>query len=160
MYKTKNDLPETTRVKICELLNARLADSIDLMMQAKQAHWNVKGMNFIALHELFDSIVDHTTENVDTIAERITQLGGIAEGTIRAATKRTTLPDYSLTISDGRDHVDTLSTAIATLGKSVRHAIDLSDELKDKDTADLFTGVSRSLDKDLWFLEAHLHGSK
>lgn len=158
MYKTKNDLPEANRIQLCELLNRRLADGIDLMMQAKQAHWNAKGMNFIALHELFDSVSEHAEENVDTIAERITQLGGTAEGTIRVTTKRSSLPEYSLTLSEGRDHVDALSTSMATFGKSVRQAIDLSDELKDKDTADLFTGVSRSIDKDLWFLEAHLQG--
>jgi starvation-inducible DNA-binding protein len=156
MFKTKNDIPQETRVKIVELLNERLADMLDLQSQTKQAHWNVKGSHFYSLHLLFDSVYENTVENVDTIAERIMQLGGVAEGTIKAVAKRTTLPEYSITISDGEKHIAALSTALAHCGKNIRHSIDMADELKDKDTADIFTGVSKSLDKDLWFVESNL----
>jgi starvation-inducible DNA-binding protein len=156
MNKTKNDLPQETRVKIIELCQVRLADSIDVMMQAKQAHWNVKGPSFIALHELFDKVSEESEEWVDSIAERIVQLGGIAEGTVYASSKRTTLKQYPLSITSGADHVDHLSTALAHYGKEIRHAIDLAAEFRDADTADLFTEISRSNDKFLWFVESHL----
>ncbi|MFZ0890379.1 MAG: DNA starvation/stationary phase protection protein Dps [Candidatus Binataceae bacterium] len=156
MYKTKNDLPEKTRHEVVAILNARLADSIDLMHQAKQAHWNVKGGAFIALHKLFDEIVDAAGGYMDLIAERAVQLGGVAEGTVRIAAKCSTLKEYPLDISAERDHVEALSSALATFGNSVRHAIDQADRLGDKDTADLFTEISRGVDKYLWFVEAHL----
>jgi starvation-inducible DNA-binding protein len=160
MYKTKNDLPESVRKPVIELLNARLADSIDIVLQSKQAHWNVKGPNFIALHELFDKISEEAEEYVDTIAERVTTLGGIAEGTVQAVSKRTQLKEYPTSAASGLAHVDALSSALAQFGKSVRSAIDQADEHHDKDTADLFTGISRSVDKYVWFLEAHLQGDR
>jgi starvation-inducible DNA-binding protein len=155
MYKTKNEIPEKTREQTVELLNARLADSVDLMHQAKQAHWNVKGPSFIALHKLFDEIVDVAEDYMDLVAERIVQLGGIAHGTIQSSTKATSLKEYPPSISAERDHVDALSSALASYGKNVRHAIDQSDELGDKDTADIFTEISRGVDKYLWFVEAN-----
>jgi starvation-inducible DNA-binding protein len=156
MYPTKNDLSEQMRSQLVELLNARLADGIDLMLQAKQAHWNVKGPNFYPLHELFDKLEEDTREYVDLIAERAAQLGGIVEGTIRLAAKRSSLDEYPLQIIEGRDHLDALSTAIAKLGKAVRQAISQSDELGDAGTTDIFTEASRGLDKLLWFVESHL----
>lgn len=156
MFKTKNDLPETTRVKVVELLNARLADCIDLQTQIKHAHWNVKGPNFIALHELFDKINEEVEDYVDDVAERAVQLGGVAEGTARLAAQRTTLPEYPAKTADGRSHVDALSTVLAAFGKSARQAITAANDLGDLDTADLFTEVSRGIDKWLWFVEAHL----
>jgi starvation-inducible DNA-binding protein len=160
MNPTKNDIPAKTRTAVADLLNERLADLIDLQLQTKQAHWNVKGPTFIALHELFDSIAEELEDHVDDVAERITALGGIAEGTVGAVGKRTTLAAYPLKITAGRDHVDALSTAIALTGKNVRAAIDQCNELGDADAADLFTGISRDLDKKLWFVEAHLQGDK
>ena len=156
MHKTKNDVAEKVRGSLVETLNTRLADSVDLMHQAKQAHWNVKGPSFIALHKLFDEIVDAAEEYMDLVAERIVQLGGTAEGTVQVAAKRSTLKEYSLSISAERDHVEALSSALAAYGKSVREAIDQSDKLGDKDTADIFTEISRGVDKYLWFVEAHL----
>ena len=156
MNPTKNDLPLKKRTAIVQLLNEHLAELISLQLQTKQAHWNVKGPSFIALHELFDSVAGEVTDFVDTVAERITALGGIAEGTVGVVAQRSKLPAYSLKITSGRDHVDALSTAIATVGKGIRAAIDRADELGDADTADLFTGISRDLDKQLWFVEAHL----
>lgn len=155
MFKTKNDLPKQKRTKLIALLNARLADCIDLQTQTKQAHWNVKGPSFIALHELFDKVNADVEDYVDEIAERAVQLGGVAEGTARIAAKRSSLPEYPADLSNGRDHVEALSTVIAEFGKLVRKAIDESDELTDADTADLFTGISRGIDKWLWFIEAH-----
>jgi starvation-inducible DNA-binding protein len=160
MFKTKNDLPENVRVKVIELLNARLADCKDLQTQTKQAHWNVKGPNFIGLHELFDKINEEIDEYVDEIAERAVQLGGVAEGTARAVAKRSTLPEYPLNIADGRAHVDALSSVLAAFGKVARKAIDESNDFGDLDTADLFTEVSRGIDKWLWFVEAHLQAER
>jgi starvation-inducible DNA-binding protein len=155
MHKTKIDISKANREKLVEILNARLSDAIDLKQQAKQAHWNVKGMNFIALHELFDQVATAVEAHVDVIAERVTTLGGTALGTIRVASAKSTLSEYPLEITDGSSHVDALSSALAEFGKAVRTNIDDTTALEDADTADLFTGVSRDIDKWLWFVEAH-----
>jgi starvation-inducible DNA-binding protein len=154
MNKTKNDLSEKIRHACIELLNARLADAIDLQSQTKQAHWNVKGPNFIGLHELFDKINEAVEDYVDDLAERAVQLGGVAEGTVRMSAKRSSLAEYPTGV-DGRSHVDALSSALAAFGKSARHAITEANDLGDLDTADLFTEISRGIDKWLWFVEAH-----
>jgi starvation-inducible DNA-binding protein len=156
LHKTKNDLSKQTRDKVIDLLNARLADASDLKSQAKQAHWNVKGIHFFQLHELFDQVATAAEAHTDLIAERVTALGGTAMGTIRMAAKNSTLSEYPLEITDGTAHVDALSTALADFGKQVRKNIDQADELGDADTADLFTEISREIDKLLWFVEAHI----
>jgi len=152
---TRNSLPEKVRIEMAALLQERLADSIDLMMQAKQAHWNVKGHNFIALHELFDRVYNDAGTYVDVIAERIVQLGGIACGTIRVAAKESSLPEYPLDITSSTKHVAGLAHAIAFYGELIRKAIELCTTLKDADSADIFTQVSRGADMNLWFVEAH-----
>ena len=156
MYPTKNDLPEGTRRQVIDLCNARLADAIDLQTQTKQAHWNVKGPDFIALHKLFDEVNDDVEEYVDLLAERAVQLGGVADGTARSVAKRSTLPEYPLKGGTGRQHVEALSTALASFGKAVRTAIAESDRLDDADTNDIFVEISRGVDKWLWMVEAHL----
>ena len=156
LHTTKNDLGKDIREKLVMLLNQRLADAADLKSQAKQAHWNVKGMNFIALHELFDRVSSELDTHVDDIAERITSLGGTAMGTVRLAAKNSSLSEYPHEITDGAAHVDALSSALADFGKKVRADIDTTDDWGDQDTADLFTGISREIDKLLWFVEAHI----
>ena len=160
MFQTKNDLAEGVRIKVVQLLNERLADCIDLQTQTKQAHWNVKGPNFIALHELFDKINEEVEDYVDLIAERAVQLGGVAEGTARMVAKRSSLAEYPANAVDGRSHVEALSSALAAFGAAARGAIGRANELGDLDTADLFTEVSRGIDKWLWFVEAHLQGER
>jgi starvation-inducible DNA-binding protein len=160
MFKTKNDLSEATRVKTVELLNARLADGIDLHTQTKHAHWNVKGPSFIALHELFDKINEEVEDYVDDIAERAVQLGGVAEGTARMVALRSSLGDYPANAVDGRSHAEALSSALAAFGTAARKAIDQANDLGDLDTADLFTEISRGLDKSLWLVEAHLQAER
>jgi starvation-inducible DNA-binding protein len=157
MIETQNDLPNKTRTAVVDLLNARLADAIDLGAQAKQAHWNVKGPYFIALHELFDKVAETIEDHIDDLAERITSLGGTAHGTIAAAARETSLKPYPEDIYDGDAHLKALSAALADFGKKVRKSIDKSGKLGDADTADLFTEISREVDKYLWFLEAHLY---
>ncbi len=156
MHTTKNDLATGTRTEVVEMLNARLADVIDLKTQAKQAHWNVKGSHFIGLHELFDQVSVAAEAHTDLIAERITALGGTAFGTARVVAQNSTLPEYPLEIVDGTAHVEALSTAMAEFGKKTRANIGDADKLGDKSTADLFTEVSREIDKLLWFVEAHI----
>jgi starvation-inducible DNA-binding protein len=155
LHPTRNDLSESTRAQIAMLLNRRLADAIDLQMQCKQAHWNVKGPSFIALHEMFDQVYAAVEKNVDLLAERIVQLGGVAEGTLRAAAEQSELDEYPLTISAGADHVKCLATALAAFGSRIRFAIGECDELGDADSVDICTEVSRDTDKWLWFVEAH-----
>lgn len=160
MFDTRNDLPAGTRTKVIEVLNARLADAIDLGTQTKHAHWNVKGPNFIALHELFDKVAESVEEHIDTIAERVTALGGTARGTLASVARGTSLHPYPEDVSEGLAHVDALSAALAAFGAKVRAAIATTAELGDADTSDLFTGISRENDKFLWFLEAHLHAKR
>src|SRR5712671_4008627 len=155
LYPTRNDLPETARREVVGLLNQRLADAIDLQTQCKQAHWNVKGPSFIALHKLFDEINEDVEQYVDLIAERIVQLGGIAEGTIGAVEGRSTLIDYPLALSTGAEHVAALSDALSGFGRAARLGIEEMQELKDADSADMLTDISRGVDQWLWFVEAH-----
>ena len=160
MYPTKNTLPEKIRTQISGILQEHLSNSLDLVSQAKQAHWNVKGPDFISLHELFDKIAEDSEEYIDLIAERIVQLGGIAEGTLKIAAKRTALPEYPLNISAGHDHVNALAHTLATYGETIRKAIGAANELMDPDTADLMTQISREVDKYLWFVEAHVQAPR
>ena len=160
MYETQNDIAKSRRVELNSLMNQRLADAVDLQMQMKQAHWNVKGPHFIGLHELFDKVNEAVASYVDLIAERVVQLGGIAEGTVRAAAQRSRLAEYPLDIADGAAHVEAVARALSTFGREARNTIDLADELEDADTADLFTEVSRGIDKWLWFVEAHTQATK
>ncbi len=155
-YKTGINLPAEECEKLIGLLNARLADSLDLSTQAKQAHWNVKGIHFYQLHLLFDKVAEHAEEYVDMIAERATALGGIAMGTARMASKASSIPEYDLSAVTGEEHLKALSKNLARYGNLIRKAIDEADELGDKATADLFTEIVREADEDLYFLESHL----
>ena len=157
LNKTKNDLSEGVRGEMVELLQARLADAIDLALQSKQAHWNVKGPNFIALHELFDKVHGEASGWVDETAERLVSIGGIADGRASTVAGSSTLKDYPPEIQHGKDHVAALSTALAAYGKAVRAAIETADKAGDADTADLFTQISRCVDQYLWFVESHNH---
>ena len=160
MYETENDLSKNRRAEMNALMNQRLADAVDLQMQLKQAHWNVKGPSFIALHELFDKVSEAVEDYVDTIAERIVQLGGIAEGTVRMSGARTRLEEYPLNIADGTAHIEAVAKALSTFGREVRNTINQADELDDADTGDIFTEISRGTDKWLWFVEAHSQAAK
>jgi len=160
MYETENDIPKAARSELNALINQRLADVIDLQMQLKQAHWNIKGPHFIGLHELFDKIAEDVETYVDEIAERAVQLGGIAQGTVRVAAARSRLEEYPLTIADGSAHVEAVAKALSTFGREARVSIDEANALNDADTADLFTEVSRGIDKWLWFVEAHSQAPK
>ncbi|RIH82491.1 DNA protection during starvation protein [Meiothermus luteus] len=155
LHPTQNDLPAKTRTAVVEALAPALAAAMDLHAQAKTAHWNVKGPNFISLHELFDQVAEAADGWADLLAERIVQLGGTAEGTLQVATERSGLPTYPLDITQGSEHVSALSRSLAAFGQQVRALIDRTDELGDKDSADICTEISRACDKLLWFVEAH-----
>jgi starvation-inducible DNA-binding protein len=160
MHSTRNGLSVKARAKVTTLLNARLADAIDLRMQSKQAHWNVKGPQFIALHELFDTLATELDRHVDALAERVSALGGVVEGTVQAVATRSKLDAYPLEIAEGRAHLDALAAAYARFAKAVRKASADADKAGDADTSDLLTGLSRCADKGLWLLEAHLQADR
>jgi starvation-inducible DNA-binding protein len=155
-FETRIDISADAREKLVELLNARLADSFDLYSQLKQAHWSVRGTDFIQLHELYDAIAESVLEYVDTIAERATALGGLALGTARMAAEATTLKEYPIDAVAGEETLVVVADRLAAFGAGVREGIDTATELGDMDTADLFTEISRAVDKHLWFVEAHL----
>lgn len=152
MHDTFNDIPLNIREHDVQILNARLADTIDLYTQIKQAHWTIRDPNFIALHELFDTVGTHVLEAADLIAERIGQLGGTALGTARIAAKNSTLPEYPLNIVSAPDHVLALSKALSHTARLMRQDIKTTDTI----TADMLTQIMRDMDKDLWFIENHL----
>jgi starvation-inducible DNA-binding protein len=155
-YPTKNNLKSNVKTASIELLNARVADCIDLALLTKQAHWNLKGREFIAVHEMLDGFRTQVDDYVDTMAERVVQLGGTALGTVQTTTKTTTLPPYPIDIHTVPDHLKALIERYGQTANSIREAIDQSAESGDATTADVFTEVSRGLDKSLWFLEAHV----
>jgi starvation-inducible DNA-binding protein len=155
-FSTRIDLPENDRHPLIELLNGRLADTADLYSQVKQAHWNVKGPNFFQLHQLFDQLAAEVFPFMDLIAERATALGGFAMGTVRMAAASSVLPEYPVEAVDGQRHLKALIDRYAAFTANIRKAIDIADERHDRSTADLFTEISRTADKQLWFLEAHV----
>ncbi|WP_439621972.1 DNA starvation/stationary phase protection protein Dps [Gemmata sp.] len=157
-FPTRIDIPADKREKLVALLNQQLADTFDLFSQTKFAHWNVKGPNFIALHKLFDELAEEVEEHVDEIAERLTALGGVAHGTARQAAATSRVPEFPAGTHKGQEVVAALADRYAATSKLSREAIDKAEGLGDKDTADLFTGLSRDLDEALYFLESHLNG--
>lgn len=157
-FETRNDLSLDIRREMIVLLNQQLADTFDLLSQTKQAHWNVKGPQFMPLHQLYDTLAEGLEEYVDMIAERATALGGLALGTARMAAAASRLPEYPNDAFESMDTVRALAERYASLAASTRKAIDIAAERGDADTADMFTEISRALDKWLWFLEAHLQG--
>jgi starvation-inducible DNA-binding protein len=155
-YTTHLDLHQHVRKESIRLLQARLSDALDLEAQTKQAHWNVKGPNFIQLHELFDRIHTVVEEFVDTLAERIVTLGGVADGRVQTTAQTSSLLEYALRATGGEAHLQAIAAALGQFGKLARRDIDLATEAGDADTEDLFTQISRETDKQLWLVEAHL----
>jgi starvation-inducible DNA-binding protein len=155
-FSTQVNLPAEKRERLIEMLNEHLADTFDLMSQTKQAHWNVKGKDFYQLHLLFDEIAEELDGFVDLIAERATSLGGYATGTVRMAAENSSLPEYPTDITEGMDHVRALVERFGPYANRIRSAIDASSGLGDQSTADVYTEISRAVDKRLWFLEAHI----
>jgi len=157
---TQNTLRKPIRRAMIDLLNQQLADVLDLGLQAKQAHWNVKGPHFIGLHELFDKVAEELEEFTDDIAERGVELGGVALGTIQIVSKESRLSAYPLNLTSGQKHVAALSSALAKFATTTRESIDTAAKAGDADTADLFTEVSRGVDKLLWLVEAHMQAKE
>jgi starvation-inducible DNA-binding protein len=155
-YSIRDRLNEQIHHKLVALLNQQLADALDLGLQAKQAHWNIKGPHFIGLHALFDKLAEELEKFTDDIAERAVELGGIAQGTVQTVLGCSRLPAYPLDLASGQGHVAALSGALANFGASTRAAIDIAEKAGDAGTVDLFTEVSRGVDKLLWMVEAHM----
>lgn len=155
MNITSIDISEQTRKAMCGLLQANLADGIDLLYHLKQAHWTLRGPGFIGVHELIDTLYGQLQDKVDLNAERISALGGQAEGTVDVAAHTSRLPKYSVQTVAVSDHIDALSTSLAAYGRNVRAAIDEASEAGDQATADLFTEIARTTDRALWMIEAH-----
>ncbi|NJM19087.1 MAG: DNA starvation/stationary phase protection protein Dps [Richelia sp. RM2_1_2] len=160
LYPSHIDIPADVRSQVVSILNQTLAATADLKSQVKQAHWNVKGTDFYQLHEMFDEIAGEIEEFIDMFAERITALAGYACGTVRMAAANSILPEYPTDILDGMQHVTALVERFAAYAKHLREAIDKTDELNEQDTNDLYVEVSRTIDKRLWFLEAHIQVSE
>lgn len=156
MFKTRNTLPQNVRVQSVELLNLHLAAAIDLHAQAKQAHWNVRGPGFMAVHTLFDTVSEEVERFSDMLAERVGGLGGTAGGTLQGAARQSFLIEYPLGIADEAQHLFAMAGALAAFGGSIIEATEKSAAIGDPTTADLFTEISRGVDQQLWFVESHL----
>lgn len=156
MFPTSMSISKDIRMQVIQILNDRLADAIDMKTQAKQAHWNVKGMAFYELHLLFDTIAGHLDNAADLLAERITTLGGVAEGTVRQSASRSSIPEYPMEAVRGSDHILALSTRLALVANAMRNNINDCINLEDQATGDIFIELVREADKDLWFLQSHL----
>ena len=148
-------LDDNVRETSIALLKKNLAVALDLSFAVKQAHWTLKGPSFIGLHELMDQVALHIREASDTIAERIVILGGQPHGSVQAVSKDTSLDAYPVDITDQNKHVDEVTSRLMAFGASLKEAIDNAGEIGDEDTADLFTEISRIVDKDAWFVGAH-----
>jgi starvation-inducible DNA-binding protein len=156
MFPTKNSITLERRVELIDLLNIRLSEATDLYSQVKTAHWNVKGPNFIGLHELFDNIAESVSKHIDIIAERVAQLGGLAQGTIHSAVLVSKLPMFSTNISNQNEILIILVESVSVFARNVRVSQGWCTMWDDQDTLDIFVDVSRDMDKHLWMLEAHL----
>ena len=156
LRSTRNDLGENAKKVSVNVLNATLVDTIDLTNSIRMAHWTLRGTNFIGLHQLFEQFYTEFFANGDEIAERLVQLGGTPDGTSQLVAEKTRIAPYPQSTVDSLEHVAALADRFAAYGKSLREGIDATDEAGDADTADLLTGISRAVDKDLWMLEAHL----
>lgn len=159
MYESRIDLPPEIRKRSIAVLQARLSDALDLAAQMKQAHWNVKGRDFFQLHQLFDNIHKSATGFVDALAERITALGGIADGRVQTTARASTLYEYPLQAGEGDAHLKAVAVALANFGRAARADIAETAAIGDADASDLLTGISQATDKQLWFVEAHLGGA-
>lgn len=157
-FDTRIDVAKDARGELVALLNQQMADNADLHSQTKQAHWNVKGQNFMQLHLLFDQVAGMVEPFTDELAERVTALGGYATGTVRMAAEATTLPEFPTNAHDGHAHLAALAERWAAYAASTRAAIERAGQLGDPTTEDLFTEISREVDKALYFLEGHLQG--
>lgn len=160
MFETRIDIPKDNRSKLVDLLNSRLADVTDLYTQAKQAHWNVKGSDFYQLHEMYDRLAEELLPFADMIAERATALGGEALGTVRMAASSSSLKEFPRDAYGSMDSADALADRYAMFALKLRESADEAEQLEDMDTNDLLIEVSREVDKQLWFLEAHLQKSR
>ena len=156
-HRTRNALESNAKTTSISLLNARLADGIDLSLATKQAHWNLKGPQFIGIHLMLDGFRTEQDEWNDTMAERAVQLGGTALGTTQIVAGATKLPPYPTDTYAVADHLAALIDRYRPITATrLRSSIDEADDAGDADTADVFTEVSRGIDKQLWFLEAHV----
>ena len=156
MYQNRVALSDDQKSKVVEVMQDRLAEALDMYSQAKFAHWNVKGVNFYQLHLLFDSVAEAVFPQIDQIAERMTQLGGVANGTVRQSANGSQIPEFEVSLTAGMDYVNALANSLGCYCQSLREASDKIDEIGDEPTADFFKALDIEAEEQLYFLESHL----
>jgi len=126
-----------------------------LPIDGKQAHWHVRGENFQAVHLLLDAIVDHAHDWADTAAERVVALGLPLDVRIQTVAAKTTTPKLA---AGFRQSDEVIAEVIAQIDATLALLKVAVDELGELDTVsqDVAIEISRGLDKDRWFLFAHI----
>lgn len=156
MYKNRVALEDDVKQKVVDVMNVRLGAALDMYSQAKFAHWNVKGLNFYQLHLVFDATAKVIFKQIDPIAERITQLGGVANGTVRQSAAGSPIPAYNVNAVTGPEHLNALADALGVYCKELREASDDIEEIGDDPSADFFKQLVIEAEEELYFLESHL----
>jgi starvation-inducible DNA-binding protein len=141
LINRSDNLSDRTR-RLIKLCNDRLADAVDLQLQCKHAFWNTTALD---LRKLFDEVNKSVGVYSDRIAERVVEIGGVANSTERV------VPTWSQLLCPPdalcRNHASTLATTLGSFSKLARRAIDISNEFSDFASADMFTEIAHGVDK-------------
>jgi len=156
MVPTALDMATENRKKLAAILNQTLADMSDLKSHAKQAHWNLRGENFVSYHKLADKVADEADAAADSVAERCAQIGGYVYGLLSHAAKNTTVPAFPEDVNDEEDCMDALLESVSHICGTCRKNIAATQDLSDYATSDMYIDITRAFDKLAWMLNASL----
>lgn len=156
---TTKSAKRTPTADVVDTLNYHVALAADLRSQVKQAHWNVVGPNFIALHHLFDEQAEFLLAHVDLFAERVRALRGVARGTVRMAAAESPLEDIEADDLPSDVAVRAILERFETYSESLAVAIEASAKAKDATTQDIYIEAQRQVDLHAYFLRSHLGAS-
>ncbi|MDF0603336.1 DNA starvation/stationary phase protection protein [Psychromarinibacter sp. C21-152] len=159
MTQTAVDLSTDAQAEICEALNQCVAETAVTTMLAQNFHWNVTGMAFAPLHELFQQIYEDHFAAQDDLAERVKALKGHANGVLAEMVKASKVDEYPDSKgASAQDMIKAMLAAQETLTQTIGGAGELAAKHGDTLTEDLCIERGRTHEKFAWFLRAHLDG--